>query len=560
VRDVTHRIKITLLTLALMLACVVPSGAQDTKAALTTSIATNFPDNTVGAITPLKLRTVMLDVVNSYQQYTSVNAQTGTTYTVLSTDYGKLITYSNAAPVAVTLPAASTLSIFNVYMSNLGAGLVTITPTSGTINGAASASLVQNQSFWLISDGTNWQLFRGFGSGVVNSGTAGRLAYYPSTGAAVSDIGSNGSLGQILQSAGGSSAPTWSTATFPGTATGTGTILRANGTNWVASTATWPDTVAQGDLLYGSALNTVSGLTKDTNATRYLSNTGASNAPAWAQVALGTGVSGQLPIANGGTGQATATAGFDALAPTTTRGDLIYRGASNNVRLGIGSANNILATNGTDPSWFTLTSLVDTLTSCSTQGALAYRNATTWVCLTPGTSGQVLQSGGAGANPSWLTVTGTGTVTSVTCNGGLTGGTFTTTGTCAVDIATNSNIWSATASKPIDAAGAASGLGLTSLTDAATVAVDMSTGVNFTVTLGGNRTLGNPSNTQTGRCGIIYVVQDGTGSRTLAYSSNWKFAGGTAPTLTTTASAVDFLSYCVRSSTFIAASLNKDFK
>lgn len=65
---------------------------------------------------------------------------------------------------------------------------------------------------------------------------------------------------------------------------------------------TW--SLAQGDLLYGSAANTVSLLNKDTNATRYLSNTGTTNNPAWAQVALGTGVSGILSPANGGTGVA----------------------------------------------------------------------------------------------------------------------------------------------------------------------------------------------------------------------------------------------------------------
>lgn len=89
------------------------------------------------------------------------------------------------------------------------------------------------------------------------------------------------------------------------------------------------------------------------------------------------------------------------------------------------------------------------------------------------------------------------------------------------------------------------------LTDAATIAVDMSLGNNFSVTLGGNRTLGNPTNLTAGQSGIIYVTQDATGSRTLAYSSYWKFPGGTAPTLTTTANAVDALVYTVRTSTSI---------
>ncbi len=59
---------------------------------------------------------------------------------------------------------------------------------------------------------------------------------------------------------------------------------------------------AQGDLFYGSASNTIAALAKDTNATRYLSNTGTTNNPAWAQVNAANGVTGTLPVANGGTG------------------------------------------------------------------------------------------------------------------------------------------------------------------------------------------------------------------------------------------------------------------
>jgi hypothetical protein len=90
-----------------------------------------------------------------------------------------------------------------------------------------------------------------------------------------------------------------------------------------------------------------------------------------------------------------------------------------------------------------------------------------------------------------------------------------------------------------------------SLTDAATIAVDLSLGNNFSVTLAGNRTLGAPTNVTAGQSGVIVVTQDSTGSRTLAYNSVYKFAGGTAPTLTTTASAVDVLAYYVESSTRI---------
>jgi hypothetical protein len=97
--------------------------------------------------------------------------------------------------------------------------------------------------------------------------------------------------------------------------------------------------------------------------------------------------------------------------------------------------------------------------------------------------------------------------------------------------------------------------GPVSLTDATTIAVDMSTFINATVTLGGNRTLGNPTNTKNGQTGAIEILQDATGSRTLAFASNWKFQGGTAPTLSTAANARDMLFYYVDSSSVIVGSL-----
>lgn len=92
---------------------------------------------------------------------------------------------------------------------------------------------------------------------------------------------------------------------------------------------------------------------------------------------------------------------------------------------------------------------------------------------------------------------------------------------------------------------------ITALTDGATITPDFSASNNFSVTLGGNRTLANPTNLVAGQSGSIFISQDGTGSRTLAYGSYFKFIGGTAPTLTTTASAVDRIDYIVRSSTNI---------
>ena len=89
------------------------------------------------------------------------------------------------------------------------------------------------------------------------------------------------------------------------------------------------------------------------------------------------------------------------------------------------------------------------------------------------------------------------------------------------------------------------------LSDGATITPDFGANQNFTVTLGGNRALANPSNMVVGQTGSIFIVQDGTGSRTLSYGTSYDFAGGTAPTLSTGASAVDRIDYVVRTSTSI---------
>ncbi len=86
---------------------------------------------------------------------------------------------------------------------------------------------------------------------------------------------------------------------------------------------------------------------------------------------------------------------------------------------------------------------------------------------------------------------------------------------------------------------------ITALSDGATITVDMADSNNFSVTLGGNRTFANPSNDTAGQCGSIFITQDGTGSRTASWGSDWDFAGGTAPTLTTTAAAVDRIDYVI---------------
>lgn len=121
-----------------------------------------------------------------------------------------------------------------------------------------------------------------------------------------------------------------------------------------------------------------------------------------------------------------------------------------------------------------------------------------------------------------------------------------------VEMATDAEIYAATSgNKAIMAQDLSTASAAVALTDAATISFDWTAGINRTVTLGGNRTLGNPSNGIAGTWRRIQVTQDGTGSRTLAYGNQYVFPGGTEPVLTTAAASVDVLNiYCRTSSIF----------
>lgn len=120
-----------------------------------------------------------------------------------------------------------------------------------------------------------------------------------------------GLAGQILQSQGAAADPAWTLSMYP----------TANN---------------QGDLIYGAATDVYTNLPKDTNATRYLSNTGASNNPAWAQINLTNGVTGILPIINGGTNASTFS---------NTDG-VVYFDGTRLVTTAVGNATDVLTSNG----------------------------------------------------------------------------------------------------------------------------------------------------------------------------------------------------------------------
>jgi hypothetical protein len=94
---------------------------------------------------------------------------------------------------------------------------------------------------------------------------------------------------------------------------------------------------------------------------------------------------------------------------------------------------------------------------------------------------------------------------------------------------------------------------IVSLTDGTSIAINFNNGQNFAVQLTDNRTLENPTNCVPGQTGSIFVIQDGTGSRTLSFGANYKFPGGTAPTLSTGASACDRIDYITFTSSNVHA-------
>ena len=181
---------------------------------------------------------------------------------------------------------------------------------------------------------------------------------------------------------------------------------------------------------------------------------------------------------------------------------------------------------------------------------------------------------GAGTFDTTLTVTGAATLSSTLAVTGA--ATFTANATFNSDIVfegstadafeTTLTVEDPTADRTItlpDSTTTVAGLGViqsftkaqrgtvVALTDGTTITPDFSAGNNFSVTLGGNRTLGAPTNVAAGQSGVIVVTQDSTGSRTLAFNSIFKFAGGSAVTLTTSANAVDVLAYYAESTSRI---------
>ncbi len=193
---------------------------------------------------------------------------------------------------------------------------------AGNTSGSPNWILISDSSGPIVGiTGTANQILVNNVAGVVALSLIG--PYTPATytlngvlyGNGTSSIGATaaGTTGQILTANTGS-APTWSTATFPATAGATGTILRSNGTNWVASTDTWLDTITAGSLVAATATNVV-GQIADVAVGQVLVSGGVGVVPAYSATpsvtsvtVLAPTVAGASPIVNNArSGQASFT-------------------------------------------------------------------------------------------------------------------------------------------------------------------------------------------------------------------------------------------------------------
>lgn len=216
---------------AALLLLAVPAFGQTpkTKSALTTEISTCFPDNITGAITPAVTRGCLLDFLASWQQFASVRAVASTPDTVTTSDYGRVVEYNSAGAVAVQLPQATgSFAAFSFYASNIGAGTVTISPISGTINGASNLALLTGEAAFIVSDGANWHIVRaGF-----NIGHLVGIVLPANGGTGINNGSSTITIGGNVVLAGA--------FTFTGTLTGTTAITFPTSGTLISSTTTVP--------------------------------------------------------------------------------------------------------------------------------------------------------------------------------------------------------------------------------------------------------------------------------------------------------------------------------
>jgi hypothetical protein len=252
---------------------------------------------------------------------------------------------------------------------------------------------------------------------------------------------------------------------------------------------------------------------------------------------------GTLAVANGGTGAATLTGyvkgsgtGVMTASATIPNTDITGLGT-----MSTQAASSVAITGGSING----TSLGATTAGSAKVTTLDIASGLTLATLA-GTSGQVLTSAGAGFVPTWTTAA-TGTVTSVAGTGTVNGLTLTGTVTSSGSLTLGGTL-SLVSPPPIGTTTPAEvkvtvgWAANTALTDAATIAWDTVNQVATFTFVSTNRTFGAPTNLRDGAFYALAVIQNG-GSNTITWNSVFKWAAGTAPTLSTAASAKDYFTF-----------------
>ena len=417
-----------------------------------------------------------------------------------------------------------------------GTANITVTAAAGTLTGATLASNVLASS--LTSVGTLATL------AVTGTATLNTVPYtFPASQGSASTVLTNDGSGTLTWAApasGPAAAGTLTGATLASnvlasslTSVGTLSSLAVSGTTALRGvTYTWP--VADG-----------------TNT--YVLSTNGSGTLSWAASGSGTTTNsltaGTYLTGSPFNGSAAITFAVDA-TDANTASKVVARDASGNFSAGTvtaaltGNASTATALqtartiNGTSfdgTANVTVTAAAGTLTGATLASGVTASSLTSVGALNAGS----ITSGFGAIDIGADAFTGAGTGLTGTASGLTAGG----NALLVTNTFTGAQIGTVTA--------------LTST--AAAMAINLATNNNFSHTTTENTTLSAPSNPVAGQSGVITITQGGT-ARTLAYNTFWKFAGGTVPTLTATAGAVDVFAYNVESATRCTAQLIKDVK
>jgi len=210
-----------------------------------------------------------LNVVTIDTSTGQLGSQAASSGTVTSVSVTSANGFAGTVATATTTPAITISTTITGVLSGNGTAISGSAITQhdvlvgGASNAITSVAPSATSGVPLISQGASSD--PAFGTAVVAGGGTGATTLTnhgvligQGTSAIVATA--TGSAGQVLQSGGASANPSYSTATYPSTATGTGTLLRADGTNWVATTSTYPNTNAVSTLLYASSANVMAAL------------------------------------------------------------------------------------------------------------------------------------------------------------------------------------------------------------------------------------------------------------------------------------------------------------